>query len=149
MIISDVMEYVSGNIGPVLILSDRKSHCEILQQMLIDKEIDAVLLTGNLSNAKRKEAVEKIRAGEFQTIVATGSLLGEGFDLPSLNALFMATPIRFSGRVLQYIGRILRPSKGKYRAVIYDYCDSREPVLANAARARARVYVNNDETERI
>ena len=84
--------------------------------------------------------MEMIRAGGAQAIVATGSLVGEGFDLPALSALFMATPLKFSGRVTQYVGRVLRPAPSKDRAVIFDYQDINEPVLMSAARSRMKVY---------
>jgi superfamily II DNA or RNA helicase len=73
-------------------------------------------------------------------LVATGQLIGEGFDCPALSTLFLATPIRFSGRVLQYLGRVLRPAPGKEKARVYDYVDENVGVLVNAARARARAY---------
>lgn len=69
-----------------------------------------------------------------------GGNRGQGFDCPGLSTLFLATPIRFSGRVLQYLGRVLRPAPGKDQARIYDYQDVHVGVLRNAARARARVY---------
>ena len=53
-------------------------------------------------------------------------LIGEGFDCKSLSTLFIATPIKFSGRVLQYLGRVLRPAPGKNKAVVYDYVDGAE-----------------------
>jgi superfamily II DNA or RNA helicase len=59
--------------------------------------------------------------------------------------LFMATPIRFSGRVMQYLGRILRPARGKARARVYDYVDERVAPLAAAAKARQRVYGGEGE----
>ena len=139
LIAEDVAVYLRGNKGPVLILSDRKPHCDTLTKMLADKEINAAILTGDLGTIKRKETVERIRAGEVQAIVATGSLVGEGFDLPSLNALFMATPSKFKGRVTQYVGRVLRPAPGKDKAVVFDYID-RDPVLRASARARQRAY---------
>ena len=52
----------------------------------------------------------------------------------------LATPVRFSGRVLQYIGRVLRPAPGKEKAKIIDYIDINVDVLVSAARARERVY---------
>jgi len=98
------------------------------------------LLIGDLSTGKRRERIGKIRTGNVQAIVATGSLVGEGFDLPDLSALFLATPVKYSGRVTQYIGRVLRPSPGKDRPMVYDYVDVQEPVLMAAAKARQRVY---------
>jgi len=139
MIVSDAVEYLQGNPGPVVLLSDRKNHCDVLAEMLVDQGAQTEILTGNLSARKRREAVERIRAGEVQAIVATGSLIGEGFDLPALSAMFMCTPLKFEGRVTQYIGRVLRPAPGKDRAVIFDYIDA-EPVLMASARARQLVY---------
>jgi len=140
MIVSDAAKYLQDNDGPVLILSDRKAHCKRLQAMLTDEGIEVELLIGDLSTGKRRERIGKIRTGNVQAIVATGSLVGEGFDLPDLSALFLATPVKYSGRVTQYIGRVLRPSPGKDRPMVYDYVDVQEPVLMAAAKARQRVY---------
>ena len=85
-------------------------------------------------------------------LVATGQLIGEGFDCPELSTLFLATPIRFSGRVLQYLGRVLRPAPGKDKALVYDYLDVKVGVLVNAARARTRAYgvsQNHNHQERL
>lgn len=139
LIVSDVAAYLRDHQGPVVLLSDRKQHCEILQGMLIGLEVKSEILTGSLGNKQRKETVEKIHEGDVQAIVATGSLIGEGFDLPALSAMFMCTPLKFEGRVTQYIGRVLRPAPGKDRAVIFDYIDA-EPVLMASARARQLVY---------
>ena len=73
-------------------------------------------------------------------MIATGQLIGEGFDCKDLSTLFLATPIRFSGRVVQYLGRILRPASGKEKARLFDYVDVHVDTLKNAARARQRVY---------
>jgi superfamily II DNA or RNA helicase len=54
--------------------------------------------------------------------------------------LFLTTPIKFSGRVLQYIGRVLRPAPGKKQARVYDYVDVKVDVLKAAAKARQKVY---------
>jgi len=140
LIVDDVVEYLRGNDGPVLILSDRKAHCEVLAEMLTVQGIKTAILMGDLSAGKRKEVKEMIRTGEVQAIVATGSLVGEGFDLPALSALFMATSLKFSGRVTQYVGRVLRPAPSKDEAAIFDYQDINEPVLMAAARSRMKVY---------
>jgi len=139
LIVSDVAEYLRDHQGPVALLSDRKQHCETLQGMLIDLGVKSEILTGSLGNKQRRKTIEKIHGGDVQAIVATGSLIGEGFDLPALSAMFMCTPLKFEGRVTQYIGRVLRPAPGKDRAVIFDYIDA-EPVLMASARARQLVY---------
>lgn len=66
--------------------------------------------------------------------------MGEGVDCRELSTLFLATPIKFNGRLLQYLGRVLRPAPGKVKATVYDYCDIQVGVLKNAAKARQRVY---------
>jgi len=95
--------------------------------------------TGELSNGERQEVVAALNAGMVRVLVATGQLIGEGFDCRELSTLFLATPIKFNGRLLQYLGRVLRPAPGKDRARVYDYLDP-VGVLENAARARQRVY---------
>lgn len=124
-----------------LVLSDRKLHCATLQGILKHKHhIEVDLLTGDLSMEQRRQVVERVRTGETRVLVATGQLIGEGFDCPNLSVLFLSTPIRFSGRVLQYLGRVLRPSGGTRRARVYDYVDVHVAPLVAAAKARARVY---------
>jgi superfamily II DNA or RNA helicase len=73
-------------------------------------------------------------------LIATGQLIGEGFDCPNLSTLFLSTPVRFSGRVLQYLGRVLRPAPGKQKARVFDYVDVQVETLVKAAQARQRVY---------
>ncbi len=127
--------------GTTLVLSDRKKHCEALWS-LIKYRNDAAceFLTGDRSEQERKEIIQRLNQGQIKILVATGQLIGEGFDCPNLATLFLATPVRFSGRVLQYIGRVLRPAPGKKKAKIVDYIDINVDVLVSAARARERVY---------
>lgn len=81
-----------------------------------------------------------LNAGRVKVLVATGQLIGEGFDCRELSTLFLAIPIRFNGRLLQYLGRVLRPAPGKDRATVFDYLNIQVGVLENAARERERVY---------
>lgn len=141
LIASDVEKEVRSGQGVCLVLSDRKKHCETLQGILRYKfNVHAELLTGDLNDDARKTVLEHLNQGQVKVLVATGQLIGEGFDCPDLSTLFMATPIRFSGRVIQYLGRILRPARGKTRGRVYDYVDERVAPLAAAAKARQRVY---------
>ncbi|MBI5894595.1 MAG: DEAD/DEAH box helicase, partial [Desulfobacterales bacterium] len=143
LIVADVHSEVSENQRPgvCLVLSDRKLHCQVLQALLKHKHhVEAEVLTGELPLEQRREIVQRLNAGEIRVLIATGQLIGEGFDCPRLSTLFLATPVRFSGRILQYLGRILRPSEGISRAKVYDYVDVHVPPLKAAALARQRVY---------
>lgn len=131
--------------GIALVLSDRKHHCETLQAILKHKHhVAAELLTGDISMANRQEIVQRIQKGQSRVLIATGQLIGEGFDCPELSILFLTTPISFSGRVVQYLGRILRPAKGITRAKVYDYVDVLVGPLNVSAAARQKVYRGGD-----
>jgi len=141
LIASDVAQEVEKSNGVCLVLSDRKMHCETLRMLLKYKlKVSCELLTGDLSVTERKAVLERLDRREFKVLVATGQLVGEGFDREDLSTLFLTTPIRFSGRVLQYLGRVLRPSPGKSKARVYDYVDVKVDVLKSAAKARQRIY---------
>jgi len=141
LITMDVAKEIQKGEGVCLVLSDRKRHCETLQSLLRFKHhIDADLLTGDLSNEQRKNVLQRMKTGKVAAVVATGQLVGEGFDCPNLTTLFLATPIRFSGRVLQYLGRVLRPAADKKSARVYDYVDVKVGVLQSAAKHRQKVY---------
>ncbi len=128
--------------GIKLVLSDRKAHCLELQKILKqDHGLDSTVLTGGLSAKARAAVTGQINQDRLNILICTGQLIGEGYDLPSLETLFLATPIKFSGRLIQYVGRVLRPSPGKDSAVIHDYADKSVGVLACSARSRIKTYM--------
>lgn len=73
-------------------------------------------------------------------IIGTSSFIGEGFDCPALDTLFLAAPITFKNRLVQYVGRITRPHPTKTTATVHDYHDELTPVLASSLRKRAPGY---------
>ena len=87
---------------------------------------------------ERKAANEQL--GDAQVIVATGKYVGEGFDLPKLDTLFLALPIAWKGSLAQYAGRIHRESEGKDLVTIYDYVDSSIPMLERMFKKREKGY---------
>ena len=136
-----IVEDLSEQEGTCLIVSDRKAHLEDLCFALWgNHQLHGEVLTGSTNGQDREMIVKRVNSGLIRYLFATGQLIGEGFDCKNLNALFLASPIRFSGRVIQYIGRIMRPAQGKGRPIVYDYVDWNVSVLANSARARIRVY---------
>lgn len=140
-ICSDVAAEAQIGKGTCLVLTDRKQHCDDLRRILLNRfNTRSDLLTGDLSKADREAVVQNLNAGKTKVLVATGQLVGEGFDCNTLTTLFLATPIKFNGRLLQYIGRVMRTARGKDKAVVYDYIDRHVKVLVASAKARKRVY---------
>lgn len=141
LIASDVAREIANSDGICLVLSDRKAHCENLQAMLKYRfKLDAELLTGDLSQAERQTVIKRLNQKKANVVIATGQLIGEGFDCKNLSTLFLSTPVSFSGRVLQYLGRVLRPAPGKDKARVFDYVDINVDILVKAARSRQRIY---------
>ncbi len=143
MIAADIARELARGKGDdgCLVLSDRKHHCDSLHALLKHKHhIEAGLITGDIGIVQRREVLQRLERKELRVLIATGQLIGEGFDHPGLSTLFMTTPVRFSGRVLQYLGRVLRPAKGVEKARVYDYVDVHVPPLVVAANARQRIY---------
>ncbi len=103
------------------------------------------MLRGGMGVKHRTAALaqlEQPNADEPLLVVATGPFVGEGFDCPALDTMFLAAPIAFRGRLVQYVGRILRPYPGKTTAEVHDYHDVREGVLASSLAKRASGYLS-------
>ena len=115
-----------------LVLSQWKQHCHALAERLQNRDISPVLLEGGLGKRARTDLLDQIEntpADEPLVVIATGQYLGEGFDCPQLDTLFLAFPISFKGRLVQYTGRLMRAHAGKATIRVYDYADVRVPVL--------------------
>ncbi len=139
-LICDTVEK-SDRPGISLILSDRKEHCQTLYDTLHKENgIKSEILTGSTSSKERERIINDLQHGSCKYLIATGQLIGEGFDLPEISTMFLTTPVKFSGRLIQYIGRALRPSPGKTKAIIFDFVDLLNPVFEASARSRAFTY---------
>ena len=119
-----------------LILTERKEHVEMLQAYL-RKEFEVVMYSGDLSSRARQFALQKIKSGRFQILIATGQILGEGVDIAGLEVLFLAFPVSFHGKLAQYVGRIRREGGAK---LIFDYRDPRVPLLEKMWKKRLSYY---------
>ena len=138
-ILDDILaEAARPGAGIALVVSDRVSHCQLFTERLAAHGLRVALLTGQQTPEQRATVVAQVRDGELQVLVATIQLIGEGFDCPGLTSLFLTTPITFEGRLLQIIGRIMRPAAGK-QARVFDYVDEAVPALRRSARNRRQV----------
>jgi len=136
-IVTDVITKISEGKHP-LVLTERREHAEKINNLLIENKIQTVILRGAMRVKERKTANEQL--SEAQVIVATGKYVGEGFDLPKLDTLFLALPIAWKGSLAQYAGRIHRESEGKDLVTIYDYVDSSIPMLERMFNKREKGY---------
>ena len=141
-IIEDVKNCVSTGRTPV-VLSRYKDHSEKLFERLINYADHVFLMTGNNSKKEHRKILElmhQVGNDESMILVATGSLVGEGFDFSRLDTLFMATPVSFRGVVEQYAGRLNRDFAGKEKVIIYDYIDRHIPMFDNMYLKRLKAY---------
>ena len=119
-------------------MTERRKHADVINQLLIDRNIQTVILRGAMRAKERNAASEQLN--NAQVIVATGKYIGEGFDLPRLDTLFLAMPIAWRGLLAQYAGRIHREFAGKERVTIFDYVDVSIPMLRRMYNKRAKGY---------
>ena len=73
-------------------------------------------------------------------LLPTGQYLGEGFDCPQLDTLFLTFPVSFKGRLVQYTGRLMRAHPEKTSVRVYDYADVKVPVLRAMHARRLTTY---------
>ncbi|MGX9364508.1 DEAD/DEAH box helicase [Desulfoplanes sp. PS50] len=139
LIVHDVVKEAQRGAGTVLLVSDRVDHLERLKSLVEAQGQDVRLLTGKTPKRERAQIVSDLTGGKVKVLASTTSLIGEGFDAPGLATLVLACPIKWSGRLIQTVGRVLRPSPGK-RARVIDFVDELEPVLLASFKARQRVY---------
>lgn len=128
-----------------LLLSHWKEHCLILADKLSQKGKTPFILSGGMGKKERTAILKSIQEAppdKELLITATGQYLGEGFDCPHLDTLFLAFPVAFKGKIIQYVGRIMRDLPGKTGAEVYDYADVEIPVLKRMHGRRLKIYKN-------
>lgn len=141
-IIRDVADCVQAGRTSV-VLTKYVDHAKKLSERLKTYADRLILLTGaNGTKARRAQVEElnKVDNSDSLILVGTGSLLGEGFDFPRLDTLFMATPVSGENVVEQYVGRLNRDYDGKENVIVYDYVDSHIPKFDKMYSARMKAY---------
>ncbi len=141
-IIDDVIKcYEDGR--NCIVLTQRTAHVKLLAKKIGEKIPEVISLTGGMGTKKTRDILEKITdtPGDKQlTIVATGKFVGEGFDEPRLDTLFLAMPISWKGTLQQYAGRLHRLFENKDEVQIYDYVDIHVRMLERMYHKRLSGY---------
>ena len=152
-IIKDVIEALKEDRSSI-ILTKRTSHVAVLADLLRPHCPNVITLIGADKTREKRQKLEflqSIPSDEPLIIVATGKYVGEGFDCPRLNTLFLAHPISWKGTLAQYAGRLHREYEGKQDVLIYDYIDIRVPFFESMYHKRLKGYasigysIRNDE----
>ncbi len=126
-----------------MLLTQWTTHVDLLAEKLRQAGRDPVVLRGGMGARKRVGALDQLRPEDGPLlVVATGQYVGEGFDCAALDTVFLAAPIAFKGRLVQYVGRILRPYPGKEVVEVHDYHDIDTGVLASSLTKRAPGYTS-------
>ena len=144
MIVNDVSEALKCGRCPI-ILTERREHVNLLSGMLSKYCRNIIPLVGTASSKERRETMERLNAvpeNEQLLVIATGRYVGEGFDYPRLDTLFLALPIAWKGKVAQYVGRLHRDYPGKKEVQVYDYADVHIPVLERMYQKRLKSYAS-------
>lgn len=142
LIIADVKKCIEEGRTPV-VLSRYVDHSRKLYDRLRNCADEAFLLSGENSKKQHHavlQQMKQVKADRSMILVATGKLIGEGFDYPRLDTLIMAMPVSWKSVVEQYAGRLNRDYEGKESVIIYDYVDSHISMFEKMYDKRLKAY---------
>jgi superfamily II DNA or RNA helicase len=127
----------------VLVLTERTEHLDIISGALAERVPVYFVLHGRMSKKQRAMTILELEAlspDEPRILLATGKLVGEGFDHPPLDTLVLAMPVSWKGTLQQYAGRLHREHASKTDVKIIDVVDSGHPALLRMWDKRLRGY---------
>ena len=143
MIISDIKKCIKENRTPI-VLTRYKEHAKLLYESLKKNVLDHTYLIYGDHTLKENEEVRKtilaLSHDEPFILVATSQSVGEGFNVPRLDTLFLTSPVSGEPLVDQFLGRINRDYKYKQSAIVYDYVDSHIHYFNNMYKKRLSAY---------
>lgn len=142
LVCADVVQAVNSGRSPI-VLTERTEHLERLVSALRSEAQHVIALQGGMGKKALRTALDQIASipnGESRILVATGRFVGEGFDDPRLDTLFLSMPVSWRGTIAQYAGRLHRLHEGKRVVQIYDYADIDVPMLSRMFDRRCAGY---------
>jgi superfamily II DNA or RNA helicase len=141
-IIADVLKVLSEGRSP-LVLTERKEHVDAMASRLAGHADHVIAMYGGRTKKEREACLNRLKSvpkNESRVIVATGKYIGEGFDDPRLDTLFLALPFSWAGTLQQYAGRLHRVYEGKQEVRVYDYVDVSVPMAWTMYGKRKKGY---------
>ncbi len=144
MILSDIIKCHSEGRN-CLVLTERKAHVDLLFSKIKTAIPDVITLTGGKSISETRtllKTISETSSNKLLTIIATGKFIGEGFDEPRLDTLFLTMPISWKGTLQQYAGRLHRLYDTKKEVRIFDYIDIHVKMLERMYQKRLNGYAS-------
>lgn len=138
LICADIAAAVKEGRTP-LVLTGRTDHLTSLASGLTGVGAEVITLQGGMTRKALEGEMARLEA-DVRVVLATGHFVGEGFDDPRLDTLFLTLPVSWKGTIAQYAGRLHRLCDGKREVRIYDYADLDVPMLSRMFEKRCRGY---------
>ena len=141
--IADEIERAFKEGRKVLALTERTKHLDDIVSALDDRVSSLIVLHGRISRKQRAklfEELDELPEDAPRVVLATGKLIGEGFDHPALDTLILCMPISWKGTLQQYAGRLHRDHVSKSNVRIIDFVDTGHPALLRMWDKRQRGY---------
>ena len=119
-----MVDDVVGAVGSgrnCLVLVRRVAHVERLGSLLAQRGLSPLVMQGGMPVRQRRAVLgrlDDLRPGDGGLVIGTTPFVGEGFDVPALDTLFLAAPVAFDGLLVQCAGRVVRAHPGKEVALV-------------------------------
>lgn len=140
-----ILEYVKESLNKdrhIILLSDRIRHLDYLHKELLKFNNNVFLITGKTKVQEKNDLLNKINNlnGISFVLLSTSKSIGEGFDMPILDTLFLTMPFKWEGNLKQYVGRLDRDYNDKTEVFVYDFVDPKVTTFYNMFSVRLRGY---------
>ncbi|WP_442950223.1 DEAD/DEAH box helicase family protein [Paenibacillus sp. FSL P4-0081] len=142
LIFDDLLTCLDEGRSPLLLV-ERTAHAEYFAERLHAFAKNIIVLRGGMGKKQRealRAQIASIPDDQERVVIATGKLIGEGFDDARLDTLFLVHPISWTGTLQQYAGRLHRSHANKEEVKIYDYIDLQVPMLMAMFKKRVKGY---------
>ena len=117
-----------------LILVERLEHGKILSILLPE----AIYANGSMPAEVRKDIISDLKKGGRRVVIAT-PIFDEGVDVPAVDLVVLAGAGKSTIRIMQRIGRGMRPKAGENVLQVIDFIDSTK-YMGKQSLERALLY---------